>query len=265
MKSCPPAGSIDKIMSGPPRREHAGGMTASDRRASLLPMAKKFWQGALRIEGETAWWSGSIGDAVAHRHFAAQAVFSQTPVQAIDGNDQLLSGTCLLIEPDARHQLRPAARAEICFVEPTSAFGPPDTLRDRIKAGRYQIVYGAAARPFWQNWMMRVPRRSIDPRISNMIGTIEPRLPLGTVRLGDVAAGTRLSVGRLRHLFASEIGMPFQRYILWRRLNAAFGALLAGANITEAAHAAGFADAAHFARTIKAMFGIRASDIFLER
>ena len=59
--------------------------------------------------------------------------------------------------------------------------------------------------------------------------------------------------------------MPFQRYILWRRLSAAFEGLLAGSNITEAAHAAGFADAAHFARTIKAMFGIRASDILLER
>ena len=98
-----------------------------------------------------------------------------------------------------------------------------------------------------------------------MTATIERRLPLGAVRLFDVAAGTRLSVSRLRHLFASEIGMPFQRYILWRRLSAAFEGLLAGSNVTEAAHAAGFADAAHFARTIKAMFGIRASDIILER
>jgi AraC-like DNA-binding protein len=63
---------------------------------------------------------------------------------------------------------------------------------------------------------------------------------------------------------SAEIGVPFQRFVLWRRLAAAFERLVAGATITEAAHAAGFADAAHFARTIRAMFGIRASDIFLE-
>jgi hypothetical protein len=28
---------------------------APDRRVSLPPMAKNFWQGALRIEGEPAW------------------------------------------------------------------------------------------------------------------------------------------------------------------------------------------------------------------
>ncbi len=240
-------------------------MTAPHRRVSLPPMAKNFWQGALRIEGETAWWSGTIGDAIPHRHFAAQAVFADSPVRAIGSDGREFSGSCLLIEPNARHQLLPSAGADICFVEPTAGFGPPDRLRDRIEAGRFQIVPGAATRPFWQDWVMRAPRRSIDTRISDLIATIERRLPFGTVRLFDVAAGTRLSVGRLRHLFASEIGMPFQRYILWRRLSAAFEGLLAGSNITEAAHAAGFADAAHFARTIKAMFGIRASDILLER
>jgi AraC-like DNA-binding protein len=58
--------------------------------------------------------------------------------------------------------------------------------------------------------------------------------------------------------------MPFQRFVLWRRLIIAFDELGMRRSATEAAHMAGFSDSAHFARTIKAMFGIRASDLFIE-
>lgn len=228
-------------------------------------MANTRWHGILQIEGETAWWSGSIGEAAAHRHFAAQAVFSDKPVGVVDGGGREISGTCLLIEPNATHRLLPADTADICYVEPTAAFGPPHALRERIKAGRARIVSGPAIQPFWEGRMLRAPRRAIDTRISDAIATIGRLLALGPVRLSDVSAESDLSVGRLRHLFSSEIGLPFQRFILWRRMSAAFEHLLAGSNVTEAAHAAGFADAAHLARTIRAMFGIRATDIFLER
>src|SRR3546814_5815939 len=61
------------------------------------------------------------------------------------------------------------------------------------------------------------------------------------------------------------IGMPFQRYVLWRRLLIAFDAIGGQHSATEAAHMAGFSDSAHFARTIKAMFGICASDLKIGR
>lgn len=223
------------------------------------------WNGRLRIEGETAWWSGSVGDADVHHHFAAQAVFSNRQLSVLDGSGREISGTFLLIEPNARHQLLPAGNAEICYVEPSVAFGPPDALRGRIIASGAQIVSGGGAQPFWQEWIERRARPPIDKRIVRAIAEIERLLAVGTVRLADVCVAGELSEGRFRHLFAAQMGLPFQRFILWRRLTAAFEGLLAGATVTDAAHGAGFADAAHFARTIKAMFGIRASDIFLER
>jgi len=224
------------------------------------------WNGRLRIEGEAAWWSGSVGDAAVHRHFAAQAVFSSgLPLRVVDEDGREFSGTCLLIEPNAQHLLLPADEAELCYVEPTAAFGPPEILRARIAANGPRIVSGSGSRPFWRNWTERRVRPVVDARMSRAIAKIERLLPDGTVRLADICAAGELSAGRFRHLFSAEIGLPFQRFILWRRLAAGFEHLLAGTTITEAAHAAGFSDAAHFARTIKAMFGIRASDIFLER
>ncbi len=161
--------------------------------------------------------------------------------------------------------LVPASDAEICYVEPTAAFGPPDALRERMIVSGAQIVSGGGARPFWGDWIERRARPPVDTRVTNAIAEIERLLSVGTVRLADVCSASELSEGRFRHLFAAQMGLPFQRFVLWRRLAAAFEGLLAGAAITEAAHIAGFADAPHFARTIKAMFGIRASDIFLER
>ncbi|WP_374391439.1 helix-turn-helix domain-containing protein [Sphingopyxis sp.] len=234
-------------------------------RVSVTGMENLRWHGQLRIDWETALWSGSVGHAATHRHFAAQAVFSSGQLRVIGDDGEEVSGNCLLIEPNARHLLLPADDALIWYIEPTAAFGPSDALRARIDASDVRIVSGRDARLFWADWTERRARPTVDARVSRAIRKIECLLPVGAVRLADVCAAGDLSTGRFRHLFAAEIGLPFQRFVLWRRLAAAFEGLLAGATVTEAAHAAGFADAAHFARTIKAMFGIRASDILLER
>lgn len=227
-------------------------------------MTNRSWRGKLRIEGETAWWSGCVGDTVSHRHFAAQAVFSDVPIRLLDSAGEEVSATCLLIEPNALHRLLPAHAADICYVEPSGSFRLPAPLRERIERDRAYIVSDAKTRSFWKEAIGRPAGRRIDTRVSHAISAIERLLPDGTVRLADVCAGTQLSIGRFRHLFSSEVGTPFQRYILWCRLRAAFDALIAGYNITRSAHAAGFADSAHFARTIKAMFGIRAGDLNLK-
>ncbi len=112
-------------------------MTLAARAAMIAAMAKDLsWHGRLRIEDYVAWWSGSVGDSVPHRHFAAQAIFSDTPVALLDENGARVEGRCLLIEPDARHRLLRSAAAELCYVEPTVAFGPPDGLRARIPRTR---------------------------------------------------------------------------------------------------------------------------------
>ena len=53
-----------------------------------------------------------------------------------------------------------------------------------------------------------------------------------------------------------EMGVAFRAYLLWLRLDFALTTYVAGSNLTEAAHAGGFADSAHFSRTFRKMFGI---------
>ena len=65
-----------------------------------------------------------------------------------------------------------------------------------------------------------------------------------------------LSPSRYAHLFTTEVGLPFRRYLLWRKLNRSMQAFGRGATLTDAAFEAGFADSAHLTRTFHQMFGI---------
>ena len=62
----------------------------------------------------------------------------------------------------------------------------------------------------------------------------------------------------LERLFAVQVGLSVRRLVLWRRLYLAFALALQGRSLTEAAHHAGFADAAHLSRSVRSLLGIRA-------
>ena len=76
------------------------------------------------------------------------------------------------------------------------------------------------------------------------------------LRLRRVAEAVHLSPGRFRHLFVSPTGTSFRAWLLWARAEAAIAAATHGVSWTEAAQGAGFADAAHFTRTCRRVFGI---------
>lgn len=73
------------------------------------------------------------------------------------------------------------------------------------------------------------------------------------------AAWTGLSPSRFQHVFTKVVGVPFRRYRAWCRMRAAIRAVVEGDNLTTAAHAAGFADQAHFARDFRRTFGAPAT------
>ena len=104
-----------------------------------------------------------------------------------------------------------------------------------------------------------------DERILRAAAHIRAHLD-AALTLDDVAEVACLSPSRFRHLFVEQTGMALRPYILWRRMLRAWELLTAGGSLSAAAHAAGFADAAHLSRTSRAMFGFPPSAIqFAER
>jgi len=99
------------------------------------------------------------------------------------------------------------------------------------------------------------PARRIDARVTKVLRQIQQTDDL-RVSLDSTAASAFLSPSRFAHLFKQQLGLPFRRYLLWRKLTRAMLVIGREGTATAAAHAAGFADAAHLTRTFSQMFGI---------
>lgn len=80
--------------------------------------------------------------------------------------------------------------------------------------------------------------------------------------LAEAASHAGLSPVRLTHRFTEEVGAPMRAIVPWLRMTRAVEVLArrpdrtSSLGLTEAAHAAGFVDAAHMSRTFKRAFGI---------
>lgn len=95
----------------------------------------------------------------------------------------------------------------------------------------------------------------LDERIGQVLELLrQPELEVVSVK--DLAGAVHLSPGRLIHLFTQQVGIPVRKYILWSKLMASLKRLDRHANFTHVALGGGFADAPHFNRTFKRMFGL---------
>lgn len=103
-----------------------------------------------------------------------------------------------------------------------------------------------------------------DERIVRAINFINANLDK-QLTLDQVAAEVFLSPGRFRHLFVEQVGMGLRPYLLWRRFLGIWKLILNGTTLSRAAHEAGFADSAHFARTSKRMIGLAPSTFRVSR
>ena len=90
-----------------------------------------------------------------------------------------------------------------------------------------------------------------------ILNTHEQNLPVQ-----QLAQCVGLSVSRLEHLFSQAMGIPLRSYRTWCRFRAAALTMSRGGNQTEAAHAAGFHDSAHFQNAYRRAFGLPPSFVF---
>jgi AraC-like DNA-binding protein len=99
------------------------------------------------------------------------------------------------------------------------------------------------------------PPRKLDERVVQVIEGL--RASEGArLSLEEAAASVFLSPSRFAHLFAEHVGLPFRRYLLWRKLTRAMVAVGQGKTLSAAAQQGGFSDSAHLTRTFYQMFGI---------
>ncbi len=246
---------------------------------------------AYRWLSEPRWylWEGGFlvlaradGVVPSHAHHAIQIVIALDGEVAICGKDEEWhKGPGVIVRPDAVHSFNcNGALGAMLFVDPESAEGtwlgnslkrdvtmvsgsrlttPAQELRKFIEQPFESMEIGELIRHCVQALSPGVPpSRRLDARVTGVLNTIRERDDLH-ISLETAAEKAFLSPSRFAHLFKQQVGLPFSRYVLWRKLTRAMVAIASERTISAAAHAADFADAAHLTRTFYQMVGMAPS------
>ena len=240
------------------------------------------WTGACALIGEG---SGSIAP---HAHYAIQLVIGAPAglrVQVGRGGAWQACAAAL-VPSRATHSIDVDGCdwSTVVFVEPETTEGKAlsarlggqvellDPDRVAVAAGRLEQAWRVerrvdAVRAVYMQLLRELsqtaPREPSDPRVLAAIAYARERAG-EAVSLDAVAAAAHLSPSRFRHLFVEQTGMPLRTYQLWRRLLHAWSLVGSGEALSSAAHAAGFADAAHLSRTARSMFGLAPSLLHMD-
>lgn len=118
-----------------------------------------------------------------------------------------------------------------------------------------------AAWPAFRRSLGLAPRTpDPDPLITRLVAELRDAGD-DVAPVADMAVRISLSASRLEHLFTDHVGCPIRSFRTWLRFRSAAAAFQTGRAITTAAHAAGFYDSAHFARTFRQSFGLPPSAV----
>jgi AraC family transcriptional regulator len=218
----------------------------------------------------------------AHAHHAIQVVIALDGCVAISASDGEWHETRgIVVGPDAEHSFDcNGAFGVMMFVDPESSEGAwlstslrqditivPDTRLDGIVPALRTFTeqpdeagdIAAVVRRCIQGLRPGLaPIRRLDARVTTVLNAIRASDDL-RMSLDQAADKACLSSTRFAHLFKDQVGLPFSRYMLWRKLTRAMVAIASEGTIAAAAHAADFADAAHLTRTFYQMVGMAPS------
>jgi AraC-like DNA-binding protein len=229
------------------------------------------WPGA-------ALYAGTGMDSTSHRHYMLQIGLSlEGPFEV---NDLPMSG--FLVSRNTSHYVSAAGRVGVfIWTDPDNPRGRRlrQVLADNGTSllplnlnvpgiavdGTLDCKGARELRERILNAIAPLPAQTLSPdtripRLMALIGNPEYLHDLSSVE--QLAGEVNLSSSWLRHVFRKHTGLSIQQYILWSRVRRAVECMSAWTTITEVAHEAGFADAAHLSRTFRNSFGLAPSDVF---
>jgi AraC-like DNA-binding protein len=221
--------------------------------------------------------------STAHRHHCVQLLMTLRGSLLVRSGPEEAWRKCgaVLVRPDALHEVDArGSTVLIGFIDAESEMGA--ALSERIEddmacvpahqVARWRAVLGptpSEARA--ERWLTKfLPRRkravAIHPGVRRVLRHLRKReAMLDDLSLKTLAGIAGLSPSRFMHAFTESVGVPVRPYILWLRLQRAACDLMGGANVTSAAHRAGFSDGAHLTRTFRRMLGTTPSDLALRK
>ena len=240
------------------------------------------WGGRLLLGDGAVAYFGAGSTAARHSHDAIQVVWSfDAPVVVHTGTDEWSARACIVPTAVDHSFSATGGPLVLLLVEPSGSRGRALQQFALRSKGIELAPVLEALRP--SPSQVDTPERTLswcNQVISALIGRellladlvgirAEVRSALEYVvaeldsvpRLKEAARRTNLSSTRLTHLFSSQGGMPFRRFVLWKRLEHVVAKVQCGHDLTTASASAGFSDSAHFSRVFRSTFGLAPSAV----
>lgn len=244
------------------------------------------WQGDVYVGEGYAAYVGPLTPTPPHQHHAIQLIFGLGEQVSIRHASGTVCAAAIWIDSGVAHAIDNASRrAMLLYLEPSVGALSSGAAEHGVTAiqlgvrsldgcppwGRVSELAGALAVGVPQVEAVVTALQSLasvrnaepepaPPALRRMLDRLPDFLP-GPVRLEALAASVHISPSRLSHLVRQHLGTTLRAYVRWLRLKTAARCLAGGATITEAAHAAGFADSAHMNRVFRRALGVAPSSI----
>jgi len=214
-----------------------------------------------------------------HSHHGMHLVLALEGELSIETPAGTVRAPGVLTAPDVPHALdADGIEILLVFLDPESRVGaslrPDQAVRALDAAARDRLVQDADPLAIMSApgvaWTRRVldavglppsPPRVLHPKVRAVLELLPTLEPGADTSLQRLASEVELSPSRLMHAFTESVGVPLRPYLAWLKVQRAAAAIVTGASMTEAAHAAGFSDAGHMTRTFRRMLGMTPSSL----
>lgn len=222
------------------------------------------WAGRFEFGEGWAVYRGRTDVNAPHRHAAIQIAAGRDSGIAMRSDGAVLEAWAIVIPPMVRHEfLNAGGEVTALYLE---AELPPGRALRRLMGDKIAPLPESLARALstvdpqetvatLTAFLDMGAQEAPDPRLAAALASLR-RSPGEPGAIGAAAKAAGLSAPRLRELARSELGIALSQWLLWQKLGRASRAIAAGASLAEAAASGGFADQAHFSRTMRRMFGV---------
>lgn len=223
------------------------------------------WDGKAWISPGLGIFLGRVGSHNWHSHMAHQITINLAARLTVNSQTVSVSADAICITAGVTHQIEADEVLSIYLdglsAEARALSREPDAELTPIQVNDSSTLQALLTEPNASAQQIRAEVRNVL-RLGSM-PALDPRLLSVFTALNEslndrqaLAELVHLSPTRFSHWFVEQAGLPLRSYRKWVRLIMALQHVANGANLTQAAHSAGFADAAHFSRTFRCLFGI---------
>jgi AraC-like DNA-binding protein len=223
--------------------------------------------GTMFVSGATVLYVGPLVAAKRHAHHATQIVIAPHGLAIEDGAGGRMRARTAIIPPRMPHGHGACDHAALLYLDgddaasralardaaPRCATWRRDALAVRVPDAPTPALARALIAAIRDAIAPARPPAPRHPATRRMCAYLEASDDVDLARLSRAAG---LSPRQMRHAFARDIGLSMRAYVRWKRLRRAIVAVEAGASLSTAATASGFADSAHLTRVFRALFGM---------